>query len=411
MASHPAVGDIGDRAGSLRDLVERARRDIPFYRDHLTDVTSVELAALPTATKADLAGYGPFPLSSGRLADHHRVSATSGTTGPRLFVAYSRADWDALARHCARIGSHIGFGPGDTLLNLLGGGLWVGGPSFDLLAAACGAALFPAGPTGAAQVLEWLTTLGITSLTCTPSYLRMLVEDDEIAAALARTELRLAFVGGEGASPALRRQVCDAAPAGFRWQEMYGSTEVGGAVLGHSPPAEPLCGELNVATDEFVVELLAQDRDEPVAPGELGEITVTTFRQASPLIRYRTRDLAAAVDTTRDASGLPRITSVRGRVDDALKVRGALVYPGVIEEVVVSHLRRGAEWRVELHRDAGRLDVLTVTAEHDDTSVSSLLADALAQQLSLRPVVRIVAPGSLPRFSGKAARLADHRLH
>ncbi|MPY94393.1 MAG: AMP-binding protein [Acidimicrobiia bacterium] len=327
-----------------------------------------------------------------------------------MFVGYTRADWEAVGAKCARICRHVGFGPGDSLLNLLGGGLWVGGPCFDLLADVSGAALVNTGPTGPRQLFEWVPEMGITGLTATPSYLRLLVETAEAeGAALGSWPLRLGFLGGEGASPELRRQVCAAMPEQFVWQETYGSTEVGGAILGYSPPLEPFSGHLNAATDEFVIELLHPDRDEPVQPGDVGEVTVTTFREASPLVRYRTRDLAAAVDAPRDASGLPRMTAVVGRIDDALKVRGALVYPSSIEEVLVARLAAGAEWRIVLRRDRAALDVLTVSVEAADDRSAERLASDLHQRLLVRPVVEVVPVGTFERFPGKARRVLDER--
>jgi phenylacetate-CoA ligase len=255
-----------------------------------------------------------------------------------------------------------------------------------------------------------MADLPITAHTATPTYLPLVHETAPAADThLSRWPVRHGFVGGEPATPALRAQVCPAMPAGFRWIETYGSTEVGGAVLGYAPPDDPLCGELNIATDAFVVELLHPDRDEPVPPGEVGELTVTTFREASPLVRYRTRDLARALDTPRDRSGLPRTTAVAARIDDAVKVRGTLVYPGVIEEVLVAQLRPGAEWRIELSRDAGALDVLTVRVEHPDASLCPALTESLHHRLLVRPVVEAVPPGSFERFGGKAKRVEDRR--
>jgi len=150
-----------------------------------------------------------------------------------------------------------------------------------------------------------------------------------------------------------------------------------------------------------------------VAPGEVGELTVTAFREATPLIRYRTRDLARALDG-RDRSGLPRISPIVGRIDDALKVRGALVYPSVIEELIVSRLDVGAEWRIELSRRSGSLDVLAITVELDDAAPDAAirldeLVAAVHHRTLVRPVVQAVPIGTLERFSGKARRVSDQR--
>jgi phenylacetate-CoA ligase len=194
-----------------------------------------------------------------------------------------------------------------------------------------------------------------------------------------------------------------------RWQELYGSSEVGGPTLGWSPPAEPDSSRLLVDTDEFVVELLHPDRDEPVRVDEVGEITLTTpYRECAPLLRYRTRDLARATPGDDDPSGFPSISTLIGRVDDALKIRGALVYPAVIESVIVEHCADGAEWRIALDRSAGHLDTLRIVVEHERPDADGL-ATLVQQRLSVTPVVEVVAPGSLPRFEAKASRVVDRR--
>lgn len=418
----PAINEVGDRGPALVALVERARREVPFYAAHLADVGPLDavaaadpaaadamLAGLPTCSKGDLARWGRFPLGAVPLNRYRRVAATSGTTGARLFVGYTEADWAAVGDKCARIARHIGFGPQHALLNVLGSGLWVGGPSFDELARAAGAGLFPAGPTNPEQVIEWCESFGLNAITCTPSYLRLLMEWAVATGYdLHQLPLRLAFAGGEGASSSLRRQVAEAFGPDFRWQEMYGSTEVGGAILGYGSPEPGFEDSLDIATDCFVVELLDLERDEAVAPGEIGELTVTSFREGCPLIRYRTRDLARALDG-RDGSGLPRISTLLGRIDDAVKVRGALVYPSVIEELVVAAIPTGAEWRIELHRDAAAFDVLSIHIEHHDDAVAAKLAADVHHRTLVRPVVRVVPVGTFERFSGKAKRVDDRR--
>jgi len=407
------IGEVGDRADALAEVVRRARATIPFYRDRHAGVTSEALGDLPTCTKRDLAGYGYFPLSGGHPERAYRVCATSGTTGPRLFVGYSRGDWERIGARLAHRAAAVRFGAGDVLLNTHGYGLWVGGPTLDLLANVSGAGLIPSGPGGTQRMLEWLAELPITGLSATPSFMRYLVEQAAHRGVdPASWGLRVGFIGGEPASRTLRRQVSEVLGAQFTWLEFYGSTETGGPVLGFSPPEDPLSGQLLLDTEEFIVEILDPVFDEPVPPGEVGEIVVTTpYRELSPLIRYRTRDLAAAVaDGDPHPSGLARVTSLLGRIDDALKVRGALVYPSVIEEVVLDHLEPGAEFRIELDRSGGGLDRLLVRVEHEDEpGFAERLGRALETAIVMRPVVETVPPGSLERFQGKAKRVVDRR--
>ena len=296
-------------------------------------------------------------------------------------------------------------------LNTHGGGLWIGASSLDELAHAAGAGIVPCGPTGPGQVLEWLHELPVTVISATPSYLRLLAETAaQTDIDLARSGLRMGILGGEGSSPSLKRKVSETFADGFCWQEAYGSTETGGPILAFAPPLAPYSGRLNINTNYFVVELLHPDKDEPVADGEIGEITLSTpYRQGTVLIRYRTRDLAISLPRERDESGWPQITTVIGRIDDAIKVRGALVYPSVIEDVLTQRLSRGAEWRVEVDRVRAASETLTIRYEHSDASLQSELCATLYERIGVKPVLEAVSPHTFERFSTKAKRVIDRR--
>ncbi len=410
-AAAPAIGELGRHEAPLRETIARARREIPFYARLHRGTASLDLRALPTCSKADLAPFGRLPLSARPLSEMYRVAATSGTTGPRLMVGFTEGDRHAIRAQYRRVAACIGVGSGEVLLNTHGGGLWIGAPSLDELAHACGAGIVPCGPTGPVQVLEWLRELPVTLIAATPSYMRLLAETAaRCGADLAGCRLRMGLVGGEGASPSLKRAVSGVFGAGFRWQELYGATETGGPVLAFAPAADPFGGRLNVNTDHFVVELLYPGADEPVNDGEVGEITLSTpYREGSVLIRYRTRDLAVSLPAERDASGWPQTTALIGRIDDAIKVRGALVYPSAIEDVLAGRLAPGAEWRIEVGRERGEAETLTVRYEHPDRDLHAGLADALYRRLGLKPILETVRPGEFERFSAKAKRVIDRR--
>ena len=407
----PEVGELGRHSSAMRAAVERARREIPFYTAHHGNCSSGDFFSLPTCNKSDLRKFGRLPLSAGPMSDMVRVSATSGTTGERLFVGYSEADWRAIREQYVRIGRCVGVRDTDVLLNTHGGGLWIGQASLDELAHGAGAGIVPCGPTGARQVIDWLHELPITLISATPSYMRLLVETAENTDRdLSDLSLRIGFLGGEGSSRALKHNVCAALADGFRWQEGYGSTETGGPVLAFAPPCDPMGGRLNINTDYFVVELLHPEFDEPVAPGELGEITLSTpYRECTVLIRYRTRDLAVSLPAERDASGWPQITSVIGRIDDAIKVRGTLVYPSVIEDLLTERLALGAEWRIEISRGLAESDRLSICYEHADESLQESLSQSVYQRIGLKVDLTVLTPGALERFSGKARRVEDRR--
>lgn len=403
MSAGSGAGPVDER---VDELVDRCRRTVPFYRERLP-ARRVPFDELPTFGKADLRDRGPRPLA----ADTDRASrfcATSGTTGPRLLVGFSASDWARLGDQLGRRGADVGLGPGDLVANTHGYGLWIGGPALDLVATGAGAALLPIGPGQLDQLSRWMEELPITAISATPSLLRLLAERAERGDLdPSRWSLRMALTGGEPAPAELRRSVVRALGGGMRWQELYGASEVGGPTLGWSPPDDPYAGALHVDRDEFVVEILQVDADEPAGSGETGEVTVTTpFREVDPLIRYRTRDLASwRPDGT--------MSTITGRIDDALKVRGALFYPSVVESVLADALPIGAEWRIVVDREPGEFDVVTVVVEAHpegaDIDTAGDLVDRIHAATSVRPSVTVVPPGSLDRFEGKARRVEDRR--
>jgi len=341
--------DIGEQTW-VDELVTAAVDGVPFYRDHLAHAGLSGIASVPSFDKQMTAGYGRFPLSAGGAVGAHRVVATSGTTGDRLFVAFDRTDWDSVGTWLEQVGATVGMGAHDVLLNTHCYGLWVGGPVLDLLAQRAGACVVPLGPVSPTVVLQLLGDGVGTAISATPSYLRRLIEAaDAIGVDLARTGLRLGFVGAEAAEPTLRRKILSRLPAGFHWVELYGLTETCGPSIAFAP--DPEVPELILNTHDFLVEVLDLKTDEPASPGAVGELTLTTRRAGSrsPLIRYRTKDLVCV--TAGDPRTPTHISQILGRADDAMKVGGVLMYPSAVAEIISGVLPPSAEWRGTARRN------------------------------------------------------------
>jgi phenylacetate-CoA ligase len=211
----------------------------------------------------------------------------------------------------------------------------------------------------------------------------------------------LGFIGAEPAEPSLRRKLLERLPDGFRWIELYGLTETGGPSVACGP--DPDQAELVVNTGAFQAELLDLETDLPVAPGAVGELTLTGRRVdcRTPLIRYRTRDLARA--TEGDPAAPTRISRILGRADDALKVDGVLVYPSAVAEIMSELLPPSAEWRAVLQRRK-QDDELHVRAEADPASCRSVEL-AFKQRVGLSVSVSPSPAGALERSREKTQRI------
>jgi len=139
-----------------------------------------------------------------------------------------------------------------------------------------------------------------------------------------------------------------------------------------------------------------------------GELVLTTLgRHGSPLIRYRTGDLVTAAESPCRCGRLDLALEggILGRADDMVVVRGVNVYPSAVEEILRS-AGGVAEYRVRISRDDALVE-MSVEVEpdgEDDNGLPKRLANLFQESLALRVPVKIVEPGTLPRFELKAKR-------
>ncbi len=177
---------------------------------------------------------------------------------------------------------------------------------------------------------------------------------------------------------------------------------------------------MHIQEDHFLVECLNPDTLEPVQDGQRGELVFTTLtKQAMPLIRYRTRDIACL-----DHSPCPcgratvRMSRVVGRTDDMLIIRGVNVFPSQIEEALLHVEGTAPHYLIEIDRPA-TLDEVTVKVEvrtadfSDRMSQMQALRERIAREIhsitTVRVNVELVEPQTLERSAGKAVRVLDRR--
>jgi phenylacetate-CoA ligase len=260
---------------------------------------------------------------------------------------------------------------------------------------------------GTTARLRFLLDHRPTAIFCTPTYALHLIE---VAAAekvdLTAASVRSVIVAGEpGAGVSGTRDRIEAAFAA-RVFDQYGLTEVGPAAA----EMRDRPGELVVHEDQYLAEVLSPGGTDPAAPGEVGELVLTTLaRTACPLIRYRTGDLVR-VAAGDHPHGLRLAGGVLGRTDDMIHVRGNNLYPTAIE-AVIRRFPEVAEFRIVVDQ-SGPLADLRIEVEPADASAGSRLADAVAKavrdELLFRADVLAVPPGTLPRFEMKARRVVRH---
>ena len=172
--------------------------------------------------------------------------------------------------------------------------------------------------------------------------------------------------------------------------------------------------------DHFLVECLNPKTLEPVAEGEEGELVITSLtKEACPIIRYRTRDLARLYrDECPCGRTTMRMSWVKGRSDDMMIIRGVNVFPTQIEEALLRVDGIAPHFLIELSRP-GNLDEAVVKVEirpenfSDKMDEMHRMRDRIGREIAaitgLHFMVELVEPNTLERFTGKAKRVIDHR--
>ena len=379
---------------------------------------TADLAALPFTTKAELAAdqaaSPPWGTALTEPLDRYaRYNQTSSTTGRPLRWIDTPETWQWMLECWKAVYRAAGVTARDRVLFPFSFGPFLGfWTGFDA-AAQIGAHAIPAGGMTSPQRLALVDALAPTVVCCTPTYaLRLLDVAREAGGreALSDSPVRVIVVAGEpgGNIPATRARI--ERGWGARVIDHHGLTEVG--PISFECLAAP--GFLHVNEREFIAEVVHPDTGEPVADGARGELVITNLgRTASPVIRYRTRDL---VVRTRERCACGRTFArlaggIVARADDMVNVRGVNVYPAAVE-AVLREIDALVEYRCTV-RLGGSLRSMAVEVEPapgaEPATTAALAADRLRDALGLTVQVTAVADGALPRFEMKARRFVLDR--
>ncbi|MEW6034469.1 MAG: AMP-binding protein [Chloroflexota bacterium] len=388
-------------------FVEHAYRSTVYYRAKLG-----QLKIKPGSIKgvADLRRIPPTRYTSEMPAEEllavpwdkvANILTTSGTTGQPKVIYLSEADLERWKMQFARLAASWGIGKGDVVM--------AGFPFpavFDGLVVA-GAAVLPFTHVSLLldNQLRQLERLKVTAIFSGPaSFLAMVKRAREMGVDLKGSELRLGILGGETWSQSFRRRM--EADLGMKFYDVYGSVEVG------HPAAECTAQDgMHIWEDLYVVEILDIETQEPVPEGTYGEVVVTPlWRDAMPLIRYRTGDVAAIQRYERCGCGrtFPRMSRIKGRIDHMVRVGSVTVFPSDVEEVLQAAPECSGEFQIVVERPEP-LDSLQVKAECslDETPSAGLrkkLEADLLRAIGAECEVELVYYGALakgPQFKGQ----------
>jgi phenylacetate-CoA ligase len=398
-----------------------------FYRHKLAGLSDhVEFgslsdfsASIPFTTRHDLVRdrleHPPYGTGLTFPPDAYvRCHQTSGTTTVPIRWLDTPESWEHIVANWTKIFFAAGVSRADRFFFAFSFGPFLGFWSALDAVRRLGCFFFPAGSMTSQARLQAILDNDITVLCCTPTYAQHLGEvARQKGIKLSGSRLRLIVVAGEsgGSIPATRTRIEEPWPRASVFDH-HGLTEVG--PVSYQCPAKP--GTLHVLEDAYFAEVIDPQSGEPVRAGEPGELVLTTLdRLGSPLLRYRTGDLVKPSARSCCVCGRQELAldgGILGRTDDMVVVRGVNVYPSLIEELVRS-CAEVVEYRVQLDcRQA--MTELAVEIEPEANCMESValqhrLEQSFQTALNLRIPVRMLPPGSLPRFEMKAQRWARLR--
>lgn len=407
MTAHYDARETREQAAREADLfsrlpgVLRAAMAAPAYAERLRGcdpaaVTSrAALADLPVLRKSELPALHKASAPFGGLVAGPPGSFARLFTSPGPIFEPEGRQGDPWRG--ARALFAAGFRPDDIVLNTFSYHLTPGGFIFDASARALGCAVIPAGPGNTEQQFELIEAYRPVGYSGTPDFLKILLD---AAASSGRdiSSIKRALVSGAAFPPSLQAEI---KARGIDAYQAFGTADLGLIAF------ETEAREGMLVNEDLILEIVKPGTGDPVAPGDVGEIVVTSLDPHHPWIRLALGDLTAALPGTSPCGRTNmRIKGWMGRADQTTKVKGMFVRPEQIAEIGKRHSALG-RLRLVVTRQ-GEADAMTLRAE------TAAANDALREEIaaSLRAVtklggtVELVSPGTLPN-DGKV--IADER--
>ncbi len=378
-----------------------------------SDVSSLkDIEKIPFLTKQDLRNYFPFGLVCTPLDDIIEVHASSGTTGKPVVGPYTRNDEEVWGEVMARSLYANGLRKQDIMQNSYGYGLFTGAHGFEKGAQKIGAMVVTIGSGNTRRQIDIMKDFNVTALACTPSYSLHIAEVAEENGLKPHKDfnLRLGLFGAEAWSNEMRDNI--ERRWGITAHEHYGLTEI----IGPGIVSECEQKKLHINADHFFPEIIDPRTGETLSAGEEGELVFTTLtKEAFPVVRFRTKDLATITDELCTCGRtLPIQSRLKGRSDDMMKVKGVIVFPSQIEAALMK-VKGVSDNYLIVKTKNGDLTNLSVEVEpsyerwregHLD-DFEKKVEDEIYSILNLHIPVVAIEPKTIPRSTGKAKRIIE----
>ncbi|HOI93126.1 MAG TPA: AMP-binding protein [Syntrophobacter fumaroxidans] len=399
----------------LQMTLNRAYFKVDFYRKRMDvlrmlpeDVGTFEdFRQFPFTTREDLTDHYPYGLFAVPLRSIVRLKITSpplrDETRP-IVVGFTRHDTAMWQTLMVRLFEQLGVTDRDIVQVAFNFSLFPGAFTFNHAAEMLGATLAPSATISATMQLRIMQDFRSTVLATTAAFALHIVDTMERQGWDASgLHLRLILLGPDPLSEITRRRV----EAVFRVPVygLYGVAEMGEPGMAGECPSRQ---GLHLAEDQFLAEIVNPATGEPLAPGQEGELVLTTLTaEGYPLIRFRTGDITVLRDTPcACGSTLARIVPILRRTDNRVSIRGIPVYPEHVEELLKGVDPGMEDFRLVIHTQYGigeQMEILICRAATGDlpggnrAQYLELLRSQVRRALGLGVRVQVVEPERLPR--------------
>lgn len=408
----------------LSQQIRNVYENVKPYREKMDeagitpdDIRNIDdLKKLPFTTKQDLRDNYPYGMFAVPMSDVVRIHASSGTTGKQTVVGYTAKDIDIWAECAARALVNVGGTVNDFVHVAYGYGLFTGGLGMHYGAEKLGAIAIPASAGNSIRQLEMFRDFGSSIVCMTPSYAISLIElMAENNFKKEEFKLKSGVFGAEPWSDEMRREIENG--LGIKAYDIYGLSEIAGPSV--SCECEFQCG-MHVCEDHFIPEIIDPDTLEVLPAGQQGELVFTCItKEALPLIRYRTRDIATLVyDKCECGRTLVRMLKPQGRTDDMLIIRGVNVFPSQIETALLTFDNKATNYLIVVDR-INNADIIEIQLETREDMFGDNVRDVESYRNKAKSVIdsaigvgvkiKLVEPKTLTRSMGKAVRVIDNR--
>src|SRR6266566_8477082 len=381
---------------ALPRTIAAAKEHAPAYRDRLAKVRPEDiadrraLADLPLTRKSELIEMQRQepPLGGLNAAPIGSLARVFASPGPIYEIEARRPDFFRMARALYAAGIRAG----ELVHNTFSYHLTPAGAMVESAAHALGCPVIPAGTGQTEQQLRTIADLQPVAYVGTPSFLKIIL-DRAAEQGSDVGSLKKALVGAEAFPSALRAEFT---ARGIAALQCYGTADLG-LIAYESLAADGALCEGMVLDEGIIVELVRPGTGDPVAPGEVGEVVVTTLTPEYPLIRFATGDLSAILPGVSPCGRTNhRIRGWLGRADQTAKVRGMFVHPVQIAEIARRH-KSIIRARLVIERPASADQMTLLVEMGEPAEAAAAIAETAQAATKLRTEVTRVPEGSLSK--------------